>query len=495
MADPSRPGASEPADPREELDLGVEDLPMEAETPRRAASAQLIVEGEVGSDAAMRDAMDPANQSLADALRLSYRVLQFVIVALLALFLVSGFQRVTDRQSGVMLRFGRIIEVGDHEALEPGLRRNLLPYPAGEFIIFDVEKRSVNLDNTFWPTIPATMTLDQAIERASSKSTLQPGQVGTVLTDGGDIAHLKLSATYDIIDPVRLVKRLGIDDADRVVELALDRAVVESTAGVSLQEFVEQPELIQERIWQSARALLTEMDCGIQLSEVHLLDTKPPFAIVKAYRELQTAREEARRGTETARLEAEEAIIDAAGERWRGLARLIDRYGQEQDRGNTELADEVLGEINALLESEETGGALADMIHRAQAAESSIELTLGKEARRFADLLPSYRQQPLLVSKRQRMEAVSDVFSSRDLEIIRVPGGLGHFDLAISGSDEIQKIRRELFLKRQEQRGLADALLGYRNYLQRTEDYDIGEANPLLEIGPDGKLRAKGSRR
>ena len=83
---------------------------MEVETPRRSASAQLIVEADVGSDAALREAMDPANQSLADALRLSFRVLQFVILALLALFLVSGFQRVDDGESGVMLRFGRIVE-------------------------------------------------------------------------------------------------------------------------------------------------------------------------------------------------------------------------------------------------------------------------------------------------------------------------------------------------------------------------------------------------
>jgi len=230
MADPIRPDAPDPTGPRQEADFGVEDLPMETQTPRRAASAQLLIESDVGSQAAMREAMDPANQSLADALRLSFRVLQFVIVALLAMFLVSGFQRVDDRQSGVMLRFGRIIEVDHEAALEPGLRRNLLPYPAGEFIIFDVANRSVNVGDTFWPKIPVNMTVDQAIERASSRGTLRPGEVGTVLTDGGDIAHVKLSATYDIIDPVRLVERLGIDDADRVVELALGRAVVGTAA-------------------------------------------------------------------------------------------------------------------------------------------------------------------------------------------------------------------------------------------------------------------------
>ena len=72
---------------------------------------------------------------------------------------------------------------------------------------------------------------------------------------------------------------------------------------------------------------------------------------------------------------------------------------------------------------------------------------------------------------------------------------LGRVDIAINGSEEIQKIRRQEMLKRRERQGLADALIGYRTYLRTTEDYDLGEANPLLEIGPDGKLRAKGRRR
>ena len=197
---------------------------MEVEAPRRAASARLVVDAEVGADAELREAMDPANQSLADALRLSYRVLQFVILSLLALFLVSGFQRVDESQSGVMLRFGRIVEVDNQRALAPGLRRNLLPYPAGEFVIFDVGNRSVDISTTFFPVLGSNQSLDQAIERASPRGTLRAGKIGYVLTDDGDIAHLKVAATYDIVDPVKLVERLNVDDADRTVKLALDRA-------------------------------------------------------------------------------------------------------------------------------------------------------------------------------------------------------------------------------------------------------------------------------
>jgi len=476
-------------------DVPIEDRPMDVETPRRVASAQLVVESEVGADAELRAAMDPANQSLADALRLSYRFLQFVILALLALFLVSGFQRVDDSQSGVMLRFGRIVEVDDQLALEPGLRRNLLPYPAGEFVIFDVESRSVQIATTFFPRLPANMSLDQAIERASPKGTLRVGQVGYVLTDGGDIAHLQATATYNISDPVKLVETLNVSDADRTVKLALDRAIVASSAGLMLQELVEQPETVRELIRVNAQDMLDTIDCGIRITDVQLLDAKPPFAIVKVYRELQNAREESRRAIETARQEATEALIEAAGERWRVLAELIDRYQREEDLGSTVRATEILGEINTLLESDDVHGAIAEMIHRANAHESEIELTLGREAQRFRDLLPSYRAQPYLVSKRQWLLAVTDVLNNKDVEIFRVPAGLGNIDIGISGSEEIARIRREELLKRRQREGMNRALSGYSRYLQRTEDWDLDTSNPLLEIGPDGKIRPKGGRR
>ena len=91
---PHQPDALPPDD-------GVEPAPMEVEAPRRASSAQFVVDRATGAQAAMREAMDPANQSLAEALRLSFRVLQVVIVILIALFLFSGFQTVQEGYTGV----------------------------------------------------------------------------------------------------------------------------------------------------------------------------------------------------------------------------------------------------------------------------------------------------------------------------------------------------------------------------------------------------------
>ncbi|HAC09439.1 MAG TPA: hypothetical protein DCG14_07280, partial [Phycisphaerales bacterium] len=82
-----RPDEFEPV--REEDDLGTED-----DSPRREKSAEFTVVADAATTTDLRDAMDPANQSLTEALRLSYRVLQLAILALGVVFLFSGFQTV-----------------------------------------------------------------------------------------------------------------------------------------------------------------------------------------------------------------------------------------------------------------------------------------------------------------------------------------------------------------------------------------------------------------
>ena len=77
----------------------------ESNAPRREASAQFEVAATVAAEVAMRQAMDPANQSLGEALRLSYRLLQVAIVGLLITFLFSGFQTVQEGMSGVRTIF------------------------------------------------------------------------------------------------------------------------------------------------------------------------------------------------------------------------------------------------------------------------------------------------------------------------------------------------------------------------------------------------------
>ncbi len=464
---------------------GFEPEPMETEPPRRSASAEFEVAPGLGAEAELRQAMDPANQSLAEALRLSYRVLQGVIVVLVGLFLVSGFKRVDQKESGVMLRFGRIVDIDGQAALEPGWRRNLLPHPMGEFIIFNIEGRTLDLGDAYWPRIPASVTLDRAIDGANVGTVLKPGETGSVLTIDGDLAHLRLGATYRITDPVAFVEALQVEtgderDADRVVRMSLERAVVQAAATTKLTDLVDHPEGVASRIREAAQQVLDSLGCGIQLTEVRLFDVMPPLAIYRAYREVQQAREEALKVIESARKERDSTLINAAGENWRTMAQLVERYQEADDRGDRPGAREILAKVNEFLDSEQVGGDLAGMINHARAYESEIELNLGQVARKFTQLLPVYRERPDLECRRLWVEAVSSIVARPNVEIYRVPPGLTSIRLSIARPEDVMKVLREESLKKKQQEAQQKAEGAAGKYYQHTEDWNVGKSNPLM---------------
>ncbi len=79
------------------------------------------------------DLLDPANKSLADALRITLRLVYAGMVILGAFFVVSGSTQVQENQRGVKLTFGKISQ-GE---VQPGLSINPPP-PIGELIKVEV---------------------------------------------------------------------------------------------------------------------------------------------------------------------------------------------------------------------------------------------------------------------------------------------------------------------------------------------------------------------
>src|SRR5205823_2810086 len=89
--------------------------------------------------------LDPASQSLADALRSSFRLLKFVMFGLLILFLFSGVFTVGTNEVAVVTRFGR---QRDAAPSEPGLHF-AWPYPIDSVIKVNKGLRTTEID-AFW---------------------------------------------------------------------------------------------------------------------------------------------------------------------------------------------------------------------------------------------------------------------------------------------------------------------------------------------------------
>lgn len=476
--------------------------------PRRAASAEFIVQSEVGSEAAMREAMDPAHKSLADALRLSYRVLQVVIIILIVLFLVSGFQTVSENQSGVLTRFGAIVPVDGKEALDPGLQR-AWPYPIGEFVLFDVQNRSIELTvpagrprpgrGVFWPSLEGRESLEAAIAAATTSDFLMPGRDGTLITRDGDLAHLKITVNYEITDPVSYVKALSNDrrQADRVVQLATQRAAIHVAARTSLQELLEVGGAtgVKYDIRNGAQRFLDEMNTGITINGVNVPDTTPPLAIRKTFTELGDVREQTQSQITQARQEAKRRLLQIAGESYDELRDLIGRYEEAVDRGEEDEAAALLEEIKTVLESPSTFGQVASITARSRAYEAEVESTLGVEARKVQSLLPTFRRNPDLIVKQAWIEAYTTVLNRPDVETYYVPPGLGNVKMMIAGLQRVQEIRRRQRLERSEQGRVSDVLSGRDLDLEgmtTAEQMNLEGPGRQLRVDEEGRVRGLG---
>lgn len=450
---------------------------------RRGKSARFDVGAQVRGDVAMREAMDPANQSLGEALRLSYRLLQLAILGLLVTFLFSGFQSVQEGFTGVRTIFGRIAGRPGDEAVVPGLQP-FWPYPVGEMVVFP-QKRTVELRSEFWPSIDKQTTLEQATEVAESTTPIRPGRDGSVITAGGDLAHLQVIAEYSVSDPVTFLQRFDWQRGDQVVAAALRRAVVVTAAELTLTDLLEQRDAPALAVRERAQASLDGLKAGIQLGNVAIAERIAPLAVRNALSKVQVARERARTAIEKARQDANSTLLGAAGPAYPEILSMIGAYEAALTAGDLAASDQVLRGIGARLEQADIGGEASRIVQRAKSYQGAIESTLGKDARRLASLAPSWRENPSQLVRQIWLEAMREVLRRNEVEVFSMPGDLGNYMVRIKSSADVMQVRRDAELDRKK-----------REALERNSEYaNFQLGSRLINIDrPGRRLDASGEK-
>jgi len=473
-------------DPRHDADLPEEDgelTPMEVEAPRRAASAQLVVaEGDTG-EASVRAAMDPANQSLGDALRLSYRVLQLVMVILIGLFLFSGFQNVDEGRVGVRTLFGDIYGPPGQEQLGPGLTP-FWPYPVGEIVTVP-NRRVLDMSRVFWPTYPpGSSTLEAATERAEASSPIRPGVRpdgdGSLLTADGDIAHLGLTIDVAMTDVVDLLRNVAPNRLDAVVNRVVRRATVHVAAERSLMELVDARDEPALAIRDKAQAWLQELGTGVSITSVTLPSRSAPLAVRRTFAEVQNAREDAKTAIEQARQSAEEALTRAAGAQFPAMLALVDEYEVARATGDTAAADEVLERLKVAMEDRSASGDVTRIIAQARSFQSQLESSIGSDAERFSSLLPAFLENPELIVRQLWFDAIADSMGQSRMEIMPLPADLGQLMVRATSSLDVMNARRQWDIERR-RREADGSMLESDPYMLRGRDIMIDRPGRRLD--------------
>ncbi len=451
---------------------------------RLGKSARLSV-GSTGSDrASMREAMDPANQSLGEALRLSYRILQLAIAGLVVTFLVSGFQQIPEGVTGIRTVFGKVAGEPGEETVEPGLQP-FWPYPVGEFTTMQ-QRQSLDVVDAFWPErTTKDVTVEAATDSADVNTPIRPGRDGSVITADGDLAHLQLSVEYSIADPVAMLRQISADKTDALVRSTLRRAVVQTAAQYTLSDLLEQRDTPALEIRQRMQESLNALQSGIQIGSVTILERTAPLAVRGSLRRVQTAREDMKTNLERARQDANSKLVGAAGPKYGEILAMIHQYELLLTSGDQAGSDALLGKIGLRFEEADISGDAARIITGAKAYQSVLESTLAKESRRLESLAPSYKENPLQLIQQLWLDAVRQAITQNEVEVFSVPNELGRYAIRVKSSPTMMQTRRDAELARKK---LAASMIG-----ANLPSFQLGSRQIMIDR-PGRRLEATGDK-
>ncbi|HYE02112.1 MAG TPA: SPFH domain-containing protein [Phycisphaerales bacterium] len=481
------------SDPREPI----EGLTMPGDAPvpgARAASVRLRTGA--GDDRADLGAMmDPAAQSLAEALRVTYRILQLAMVVLLAVFLLSGLESVQLGERAVRVRFGRVVQ----SDLGPGFQFSL-PYPIGELVRVETAAPQQTLAREFWPSLTAEeerLTTEQLA--GGGRDSLDPETDGSLVTGDGMIVHARWAVSYRRTDPARVLESLDREHERSIVLGAVRRGIVHAAAVVSANEFLTgQPDPgnqtyrpVADRAKELAQQTLDQMRSGIEIDRLVMTEAMAPRHVAPTFNQVMTAEQNAEKAIEAALDERGTRLTAAAGQAAELVLAQIDEYERRLDLGEVEEAEAAQQRIDRLLLGEAEPGpdgraappvfgevtavlseARKDRDNRVGQARSELAL--------YQALRESYQQNPSVVINREWTDAMSRFLGRDSVQVLQLMPGLEKLVLMINKDPDVsrdQLVRRRRAemdeIRAQRQRDISqrrfETKVDSRNFQKATE--------------------------
>jgi len=394
--------------------------------------------------------LDPASQSLAEALRLSFRVLKLVMVALVIVFLFSGVTMVDQRQVVVLSRLGRLVD----EPLRPGLHL-AWPYPIDEKIPVSTSLRSLRVD-AFWLRLSDKEKTLPLSELTAHGKGLNPATEGALLTGDRGIMHALLNVEYSVSDRLRLradrtepSEQLpdailfvrNVQDERKLLESVIKDAAVAEAARTTADVIWKDPRQLAQAVRRRAQQVLDAMETGILLEKVAAEQSYFPLQAKKEFLGVSEAENHRRELIKEAESNRIEKLLSVAGPAWEELNRLIERLDQVGD--NPAQRERIIQQIGEILVSEAAGEA-GGVIRRAQQErEDVLERTLAEVAR-FKAYLVEYQRNPQLVRDRLRAQMLGDLLAKPGLVKWWLPPGRKRLILSLNKDpEEIRQAERE----------------------------------------------------
>ena len=408
-------------------------------------------------------AVDPAQQSLADALKVSFWLLRALMIALVVIYVgFSGMYQVAENEAAVVTRFGKIVGADDGTAVKaPGFHFGA-PFPIQEVLRVPTSERTLRIDRQF-------VYADPGNSSQPKMGPLNPELDGSLITGDANLVHARFVITYRVDDPTDFITNVGdLVQSDALVVNAVQQAVVHAVASVPADDVIagrpNHPDDPDHDMKTKAQRTLDELNTGVKLSAVTIERPEMPAMVRDAY-EL-VSQSEAVRGRLVNEAERQRTSLlgEAAGKaalpvngRPGPLVRLIKDYElatalNDPDRIAFTAAPLAEALRTLRLDAEggrpavDIGGEVARIINEAQIARTNVTEGIDTDVQTVRELKVAFDRNPAFFKQAMWQDAARQIFNDDSgIEIFYAPSG-DTMQLIINRDPEIssQKQRREL---------------------------------------------------
>jgi len=390
-------------------------------------------------------ALDPAQQSLAEALRVSFTILKLAMLAILVAYAFSGTFSVGSNEVALRLRFGDYVGDPGNRVLERGTYL-AAPFPVEQIVKVDTRPVTLVLDREFWfETTAQESGLTRGQLQARKAMPLHPLRDGSLITGDSNIAHAKWTLTWRVGDPVAFLTNVGSKQlATDIIRLVAQQGIVQAIAQLAADDLLRgivnrelAVGLMQER--------LDGMRTGLVIDQLVLDKVSAPMRVAGSFDAVTSAESDRASRIVAAQQERSRILGEAAGEASGQLMALVSSYEQAAERGDKEAALRIQLAIDAALADLRVGdaaigGEVARVINTAKTYRTQIVERVASEAQAFEQLLPQYDRNPRLVLSKLWEDARETILTGDVETFYTVPGQL---ELQLNRDPELQKQRQK----------------------------------------------------
>lgn len=219
-----------------------------------------------------------------------------LIVALVAVWMLSGFYRVNTDEQGVVLRFGKFVQL-----TQPGLNYHW-PYP---------------IETALTPKVTRVNRTDvglRVLEEPRRGTTMRDvPQESLMLTGDENIVDVQYSVFWVISDAAKYL--FNVQQPEGTIKAVAESAMREEIGRNEIQPILTGArQAIESSVQELIQKTLDSYQSGIQVTQVQLQKVDPPQQVIDAFRDVQAARADAERLQNEAQTYANRVVPEARGD-------------------------------------------------------------------------------------------------------------------------------------------------------------------------------------